>query len=302
MNKKLGNSEQVCFAKRFTAESGREKGSDLVIASNNKIEIVVSISNALDIFRLSYKGQNISFISPNGLYAKKEEFPHAFPAGMLYTCGLDSIGAREGYQLHGRLHSIPAELTELHADENGFVIEGDIKDTALFQENLVLHRRIESSAEDDEIRIIDVLENCGFCSEPYCMLYHINSGYPLVDEGTEIQADFLSSAPRTAWAEAHMEKMCVMGAPADNQEEMCYFHKLKKPNISLINKKIGLKLTVSYSDLTLPYLVEWKSQMSGNYVIGLEPCTSLLDDKFAYQTIQSGEKIENKVSIKLENI
>ena len=76
--------------------------------------------------------------------------------------------------------------------------------------------------------------------------------------------------------------------------------KLNEPKISLVNEKIGKKFTVSYSGDTLPDFVEWKSMASGDYVLGLEPCTTELDDRFAYRTIQKGAQVQFCVNISIE--
>ena len=38
---------------------------------------------------------------------------------------------------------------------------------------------------------------------------------------------------------------------------------------------------------------------SGDYALGLEPCTTELDDCFAYKTIEVGEKIKFFVNISI---
>ena len=52
-----------------------------------------------------------------------------------------------------------------------------------------------------------------------------------------------------------------------------------------------------YSGDTLPCFVEWKSMASGDYALGLEPCTTELDNRFAYKTIEVGEEIKFFVKI-----
>ena len=86
------------------------------------------------------------------------------------------------------------------------------------------------------------------------------------------------------------------------EDETCYFLKLKKPEISLVNERIGKKFTVSYSKDTLPCFVEWKSMASGDYALGLEPCSTELDDRFAYKTIGAGEKITFSVSLSVDRV
>ena len=95
--------------------------------------------------------------------------------------------------------------------------------------------------------------------------------------------------------------MYEMSAPVVGQEETCYFLKLSKPEIALVNEKIGKKFKVSYSGDTLTHFVEWKSMASGDYALGLEPCTTELDDRFAYKTIEVGEEIKFFVKILITN-
>jgi hypothetical protein len=59
---------------------------------------------------------------------------------------------------------------------------------------------------------------------------------------------------------------------------------------------------VSYTGDTLPHFVEWKSQASGDYAMGLEPCTTELDDRFTYRRIGAGEKIVFGVSISAKHL
>ena len=92
-----------------------------------------------------------------------------------------------------------------------------------------------------------------------------------------------------------------MSAAEPNQEETCYFLKLRRPEISLVNEKIGKKFTVSYSGDALPYFVEWKSMASGDYALGLEPCTTEIRD-FKYSVIKPSEKVEFFVKLSVEKL
>ena len=85
--------------------------------------------------------------------------------------------------------------------------------------------------------------------EEYCLLYHINVGYPMLDDGVKVIADVESYTPRTAWAKQNEATMYATNDAVPNQEEACYFLKLSKPEIALVNEKIGKKFTVSYSGL-----------------------------------------------------
>ena len=299
MKAEVSNFYQLASLTRYTITDGIGKGLDVLDCNNGKIRFLLNVSKACDIMQLYHEGQNMSFVSKNGFSKREIPFLNRFEGGMLYTCGLDSVGGREGYELHGTLHNIPAEIIREECDENGIVVEAIIRDTALFGKNLVLKRKIFTEIGGDSITLEDTLCNIGYKEEEYCLLYHINVGYPMLDNGAKVIADVESYTPRTAWAKQNETTMYEMSGAVPNQEETCYFLKLSKPEISLINEKIGKKFTISYSGDTLPHFVEWKSMASGDYALGLEPCTTELDDCFAYKTIEVGEKIKFFVNISI---
>ena len=77
---------------------------------------------------------------------------------------------------------------------------------------------------------------------------------------------------------------------------------MNEPEIALINNKLNKKATLKYSGDTLPCFIEWKSMASGDYALGLEPTTTLLDDNFEYDTIDAGEKIDFFIEISVDSI
>ena len=299
MNAKIGNAEQICLAQRVQVTDGRGNGARQIYVANGKLNFVLSESNCLDMFRLWHEGTNVGFVSKNGLYTAPADFMHSFPCGMLYTCGLDAIGGVEGHPPHGRIHSIPAEVKELSADEKGVRIVAEIRDTALFGENLVLTRTVETAAGSGEVKLTDRLANLAFRDEKYCMLYHVNVGYPFVDEGAKIEGRFVKSLPRTEWAKHEMSKMLDIEPPKDNLEETCYFHQTADGAMAIVNRRLGKKFTVKSS---LKKFVEWKSRASGDYVIGLEPCTSWLDGELKYSVLKPGKSVTHTLVLKTENI
>ena len=299
MDGRISNLQQVASIRRYTLSEGREKGLDVLDCDNGKIRFLVNVSKACDIMQLYHEGQNMSFISKNGFTKREIPFLNRFEGGMLYTCGLDSVGGREGFELHGTFHNIPAEIIRAESNEKGILVEAIIRNTALFGQNLVMKRRIFSALEGDSVTLEDTLINEGYKEEEYCLLYHINVGYPMLDEGAKIIAETESYIPRTAWAKQNEATMYAMGGAVPNQEETCYFLKLKSPKISLFNEKLGKTFTVSYSGDTLPNFVEWKSMASGDYALGLEPCSTALDDYFSYKKIGVGERIVFSVTLKV---
>ena len=265
---------------------GKERGLRVLDCDNGKLRFLLNESKALDVMQLYHEGQNISFISKNGFTAREIPFAGRFEGGMVYTCGLDSVGGREGFELHGTLHNTPARVVRAECGEQGITVEAEIADTALFGKNLLLHRKIFSAVGSDRLEMCDTLENRGIRAEEYCLLYHVNLGYPLLDAGAELVDDACEVIPRTPWAAEHAKMRTKMEKPVANEEEMCYFLRLKTPRVCLKNKSLGKQFVLEWTKETLPHFVEWKSMASGDYALGLEPCTTELDQTFTYRTIE----------------
>ena len=188
MDGRISNLQQVASLRRYTLTEGREKGLDVLDCDNGKIRFLLNISKACDIMQLYHEGQNMSFVSKNGFTKREIPFLNRFEGGMLYTCGLDSVGGREGYELHGTFHNIPAEIVRAECNEKGIVVEAIIRDTALFGKNLVMKRKISTAVFGESVTLEDTLINEGYKAEEYCLLYHINVGYPMLDDGAKIVA------------------------------------------------------------------------------------------------------------------
>lgn len=299
MRREVNHLSQLCEVVRAVCTDGERAGLKTITVSNGVMNVEFLENRALDISRVFYRGMSMNFISRNGITARKEEgFHRSFPGGMLYTCGLDAIGAIEGYALHGNLHHIPATVFTARAEETGATIEGEIRDSALFGQNLCFTRKIFIPAGSGRIEISDTLRNEGYRDEPYCLLYHINSGYPFLCDRTTIAYDEESIVPRTEWAKAALSDVKKFQPPVDNEEERCYFILLKTPRVKVVNPILGKSLTIGYSGDTLPCLVEWKSGASGDYALGIEPCTSFLDKPdFAYRTVKAGESVNFLVTL-----
>lgn len=302
MDGRISNFGQVASLRRYTLTEGVEKELDVIDCDNGKLRFLLNVSKACDIMQLYHEGQNVSFISKNGFTKRETPFLNRFEGGMLYTCGLDSVGGREGYELHGSFHNTPARIVRAECGEDGIVVEAIIRDTALFGKNLVMKRRIFSVIGGDTVTLEDTLVNESFADEEYCLLYHINVGYPMLCEGARVSADVEHCKPRTDWSRQNESGMYEMDLPVPNQQETCYFLMLRSPKVSLVNEKLGKKFSVSYSGDTLPCFVEWKSMASGDYALGFEPCTTELDDDFTYRTVKAGDAVAFSVSLTVSGL
>ncbi|MBO5481492.1 MAG: aldose 1-epimerase family protein [Clostridia bacterium] len=302
MDGKISNLQQVASLRRYTLTEGKERGLDVLDCDNGKLRFLLNASKACDIMQLYHKGQNVSFLSKNAFTARETDFLTRFEGGMLYTCGLDSVGGREGFPLHGSLHNIPAQIVTARCDEDGILVETVIRDCALFGKNLVLKRKVFSAIGSDSVTVEDTLCNEGFQAQDYCLLYHINVGYPLLDDGAKVVVNAQNTDSRTAWAEQNKATMYEMSDCIVGQEETCYYLDLPDGKAALVNEKLGKAFCVEYSKKTLPHFLEWKSMASSDYALGLEPATTRLDEQFAYQKIGAGEKIAFQICLQVKEL
>lgn len=301
MDGKISNFQQVASVRRYTINGGKGDGLKVIDCDNGKIRFLLNESKGLDMMQLYHKGQNVSFLSKNAFSEKDYPFLNRFEGGMLYTCGIDSIGRREGFDLHGKFHLLKAEVITAKCDESGITVEAIIRDSELFGKNLAIKRKVFSEIFSQTVTVSDTLINEGFAEENYCLLYHINAGYPMLDEGCKIVANVTSSRPSTDFAKQNQSTMLEIERPLPKKEETCYYLTLKDPKISLVNQNLKKKFTIEYSKETLPCFVEWKSMACGDYALGLEPCTTEFDG-FKYSTIKPSEKVEFFIKISVEEI
>lgn len=277
----------LCGAERFIYSDGKARGVEAVRMYNGKIDLTVILDRGMDIFKLFYKGTPISYISKNGLVSPKlcetaaYTFLNSFDAGFVYTCGLDNVGApydKNGahFVQHGSNSYIPAEnvcvLTEEKDGEYYITLKGELHVTALFGKNLVMCREISMKYLGDEVTITDSIRNDGFTDGEYMIMYHSNIGYPILNEKATLKVD--SNEIRPISDSPRMDKYSEFTAPSPESPEEVMLHVLNKGRgvkARLDGEALALELIFDTDEF--PYLVEWKSMASGDYVLGIEPST-----------------------------
>ena len=302
MNGKISNLAQIASLRRYTVNDGRGKGLDVIDIDNGKIRFLLNVTKALDIMQLYHEGMNVSFLSKNAFTAREIPFLKRFEGGMLYTCGLDSAGARPGFEIHGSFHNTNAEILRAECTETEIVVEAVIVDSALFGQNLAVRRKISTAVGSETLTLVDTVTNNGYTPAEYSVLYHINVGYPMLDEGAKIIADVRSTTPTTDFAKEGVDSCLEMTDCVVDIDERCYYHDLAKPEVSLVNEKLGKRFDLVYSQDTLPCFLEWKSMRSGDYALGLEPCTSKVGPALEPKPLGAGESATLSFSISVKNL
>lgn len=290
---RVGDISQIAGIKRYRLEEGKK---DSVIAIDMKngsgLEITALPGRGMDIANCTYKGIPLAWISKCGIsspsYYEEQglRMLRNFTGGLLTTCGLTYAGAPctddgEELGLHGRISNIAADEICSHSswdhDDFYMTISGKMKQSIVFGENISLTRKISMKMGENKIYIDDEIENLGFSSKPLMLIYHMNLGFPLIDNGSKFYVDKKSIKGADEYADKHIGDYNVMTGPVHNISEKVYFHDCNGDDkgfghCSAINNRLKIGVSISFNIDELPNLSEWKMMGQGDYVLGMEPC------------------------------
>ncbi len=275
---------QVYGVEEYRLIGGKGDGMRLLQVRNGLgLELTISPDRAADITRLTYRGRNMSYMAPCGYVAPAyyestgTNFLKSFNAGFLTTCGLQSVGSPctdegEELPLHGSIGNTPAEHVYWRQEQDELVIYAEINDEGLFSRKLRLIREIRVSLQKNEFTIQDKAQNRGSARTPVELLYHMNMGYPLLDEDSIINISSEQVLPRNEHAAEDVDNWMRMEKPQADYEERCYYHKcLKNGEASIYQPKLNLGLKILFDPKQLDCFTEWKMMGTRDYVLGLEP-------------------------------
>jgi hypothetical protein len=300
--KRVGRLGQVAGIRFVTLGDGSERGVRILeVRTGSGFSFDILVDRAFDVGRCEFKGQSLAWESSVGFagpwYYEAEHlgFLRSFAGGLLTTCGLDHTlfptedtaqhyhyppKATEKYGLHGRISNRPAKLVgygeQWQGDECVLWAEGEVQQTSSLGENLVLRRRIETSLGSSRLVISDVVENVGYHLTPHMLLYHVNLGFPVVDEGSEI---LLPATKFQACGDYSSEGFRTLSPPLPNYEEQVFeYDPNPEPDgtvpVAIVNEKRKLGVYQLFQKEQLPHPFVWRMLGEGSYVVALEPSTN----------------------------
>lgn len=305
LRRRTGDPATMAGLRQVVLDNGVERGVRAIdIRTSAGLELELLVDRALDLGGARLRGvpfgwrSGVGFRHPGLLDNSTQEGGLAWLRaldGLLVTGGLDhtlfggevdATGYRyppkptQQHGLHGDVTGIPARLIEARTDWQSGVIRvvGEVDQATVFGENLRLTRTIEVDVDGTEIRIGDVVQNLGFERTPHMFLYHLNLGWPLVDEGTE----FVAPIARTAWRSDSVAEQGVsyrrLPEPQPGFVEQVFEHELiagsdGRHRVALLRADRSLGVEISWDASTMPHFFEWQNLREGQYAVGLEPST-----------------------------
>jgi hypothetical protein len=329
--RRTGLMEQVAGVRLFELADGWGRGVRAAsLRTGSGFSATILIDRGLDIYDADFCGAALAWVSPTGpKHPAFFEEPgygwlRSFYGGLCITCGVTNAGAPsvdqgEPLGLHGRFSHSPASNLNYggywQGDDYIIFIEGEVRQARVFNENLLVRRRIEAVAGHSALTIEDTVSNEGFQSQPHMMLYHINLGFPVVDNDSRLITPARSVIPRDDVARPGIQEYDRFTDPIPGYREQVFYHDMQADDsghvtVAVVNPGFnspgfnspgfnggqGLGVYVRYRQRELPRFIEWKMTGEDVYTVGLEPANCLVEgrakerERSVLQFLAPGEK------------
>jgi hypothetical protein len=273
---KVADLRQVAGVRRIVLDDGREQGvRALAFSTGGGLDFWVLVDRSLDIGPLWWRGLPVAPQGPTGFqhpkwHRRDAEDGRGFSAsfsGFLVTCGLEHIRQpANGHPLHGRLPFTPAQVLACGADWDRDVpvlyCEGEVVQEQAGAEHFRLRRRIEAPIGGSTLSIRDSVENLATTAQPQASLYHLNVGYPALDDGTVVEHD----------GRRRLGPLRLPDGAASREAFSFPVATMDRATCTVACPKMTLEL--GWDASSLPHLQLWHDLRPGACVLSIEPCTS----------------------------
>lgn len=277
---------------------GHGDGVEVVTIDTGEAVVWVLPTRGMSIWKIDCGGIRFGWDSPIAGPVHPDRVPIHDSSGigwlegfdeLLVRCGLESNGAPQfdehanvQYPLHGRIANLAASSLSLEVDPASGRVElsGTVIESRLFFKRLRLQVRIRMTAGESSVDILDDVTNDLSTPSSMQLLYHVNIGTPVLDDGAKVLISAKSIQSRDATAEAAFETWDHCGAPEPGFAEQVYFIEPKfddnRYSIAMVQSSLAESgFAVHFRQSGLPNLSLWKNTaaISDGYVVGLEPAT-----------------------------
>lgn len=320
MNPYIGHETQCFGIEEHRLVGGKGDNMRLLEVNNGSgLEATISLDRNADISRLRFQGINLNYFSPCGYVApayyeaEGTNWLKSFTAGFLTTCGLQAVGSPcidqgEELPLHGAIANTPTDKAIWYEEDGSLIVKTRTLDETIFGRKLRMYRTFTFPVGKNEFTFTDTIVNTGDKEEPFEILYHMNMGYPLLDEDSIVQINSSEVIPRNEHAAEDMKNCLKMEKPTAGYEERCYYHKMTdKGYAAIYQPKNDIGLEIIYDAKELDCFVEWKMMGVRDYVLGLECGNAYPDGRDVMREqgilkfLKPGEKKTYSVIIRMMN-
>ncbi|HJM65680.1 MAG TPA: DUF4432 family protein [Roseibacillus sp.] len=293
------------------------------------LRFTVAVDRGGDVVEASCNGMNLAYLTPNDYtppshaYNRRNEWLSSWPGGLITTCGPSLMGESRNEDgrdvpLHGHHSNTPASIDAVVNPDPSrgrfdMSISMTIRDTRMFGPNIEVRRTISAVLGGRSIQFADEVINRGDEPCSHGMLYHLNFGYPLLDEGARLilggrvcqrfgLAEELTGADQ-------IECFKVVPAPSQDHRGTAESILIVEPSVAepepcrvgLINEFRGIGVEVAYP---LPQLPRLGGMLHcgprGSYMAALEPFSGSIVGKAADPHPESNRQLAPGASQKYD--
>jgi hypothetical protein len=283
---RLGNLDQVSSVHESVVHNGPSSGSRAIdIRPMGGIDLRILPDRGCDIGAAWFRGVPLAWISPVGERAPfappaGEEWLDGFGGGLLTTCGLRNVGpASEGVGLHGSISHQRARIVSIDRSRQGdtalTTVCALIRDASHARWQLELERKITTASGSGDVEVVDITRNLGANPEACPILYHVNIGAPLWDQGAQLLIPGSRQVTTDRGDRASPDEWAF---PPDPQTtgERGYEHVVRADDdgwaeARVVNLRLGLEFVLRWETTTLARFHQWVQPSPFVYALGLEP-------------------------------
>jgi Domain of unknown function (DUF4432) len=320
----VGDVSQLGGARLVTLAEGPEAGVvQAEVRTGSGFAFAVLPGRGMDLGFAEYRGTPLCWRSATGEVASAfyepegEGWLRGFSGGLMATCGFTTAGwpsTDEGQvlSLHGRASYLPARNVyvdgEWQGDDYVMWVQGRTREAVVYGDNIRLTRRVWARLGESRLFIDDEVENLGYAAVPHMLAYHVNAGFPVLAEGSELISSTREVEPMSEDSADAVADFRTYRGPQANWQARVLVHRPVADTSGwaqtvLLNRQLGFGLYVKQRPDQLPFLWQWKQVGQGTYVTGLEPANCFgrgrADDRArgTLQFLQPGERRTYNVEI-----
>jgi Domain of unknown function (DUF4432) len=290
-----------------TLHGGKQEGVEVIVLDNGAMVIDVIPTRGMGIYSVRAGDIRLGWDSPIQEIVHPTFINLTSRAGRgwldgfsewLCRCGMESNGAagtdrildHAGQEttidltLHGRVANSPAQEVDFTAERDPpfrISLRARVDERTFLGPKLELYTELSTEPGSRRFRLRDVVCNRGGTDQEFEMLYHVNFGPPLLEEGSTFLAPLAQVTAANEHAAKDLPKFEQFARPTAGFAEQVYFLRPRSDDagnvLALIrNKTANRGASVTFSTAELPYLTLWKhtAAVEDGYVVGIEPGTN----------------------------
>jgi hypothetical protein len=289
----------------YVLRGGLQEGVQVVEVDNGELAFAILPTRGMGIWKGEYGDVSLGWESPvkdpvNPAFMNLQDrggigWLKGFNEWFV-RCGINSMGAPGvdtvldysgnkfdvALPLHGNIANVPARAVEVEVTEEAIIVRGEVDETMMFGPALRLNTEIRTEFGSGKMTITDTVTNLGDNPQEHQMLYHINYGEPLLEEGSRVVTAFKQVAPRDPRSAEGIDTFDLYGASQVGFVEQAYYYELagkgdSGETMAMLRNAAGDQASLLRFTLAdFPCFTVWKNTAgkADGYVTGLEPANS----------------------------